>query len=544
MNELSRLAGERKDIQFEWHEDEFSNEENILIQEFIDWDNPGKNEMFLAVLNYALEYLLVAGDNDLQNRSNIKNAFAEKKLYIDTNVIFYCLGINGTVHEEANRTFLKKCRECQEQIYISYYANLELMRTLDHFISELERLNSPAIHNTRICVRMQNKDVYSYYILWSRQRKKLTEPKYFKQYLLDKYNKLIDEFEIVVERKIPIPEADLAENDTFQAYNEEIICQSDQNYDARNVFLIESLRKPDEKNLQSTRVIFISADKYLQKWDADRAKELPVVVAPNLWLILLARLISRSDDDYKCFISYINLTSAEPIISNKEYFTIVKVISDLVSDVSQQESVIDVMINEEFSFLNNEGEKRSNEFIVEKTINETERIRTKEIEELKAETAEAMKRLNKVEETVKNQKMALQDAERLNEEKSANAYKAYYDLKSEKDAIEEKSNELEKRLQESEEKHRKVRCYAIIAIITAAALAEMINIFIMKNPNPVTYRIFSALLSDSVCEPENMKEQYLQFIPYLLSGIAVIVDAIVIKFLKEPQKSKWNFWHK
>ena len=98
VNDIGGMIGDITKINVE----EFSPDEVQIIQEFIEWEDDDKNELLIAIANYALEYLLISGNNDLKDKKDLKAVFSNKRVYIDTNIIFYCLGINGSIHEEAN----------------------------------------------------------------------------------------------------------------------------------------------------------------------------------------------------------------------------------------------------------------------------------------------------------------------------------------------------------------------------------------------------------------------------------------------------------
>ena len=530
VKELGNLIGETS--KFQEYTEDFKPEECRIIQEFIEWENEGKDKMLTAVANYALEYLLVSGNNELQNKKNINNVFANKKLYVDTNILFYCIGINGTVFEEANRTFLAKCKECREQIFVSYYTDKELRDTISHFVNEINRLHSPLLRNSKINSFISNKDVYSYYLAWSGKQHSLTDAKYYKQFLLDKYEQLIEEFDIQVERAEPFREEILQANEMFCDYEQEIFSKSATNYDARNVFYIESKRMQDEINLQNANTIFISADKELQKWDAQRnRKTAPVVVAPNLWLLLLARLISRSDDDFKCFISYINLSSGEMVITNKEFFEVVKTINDIVEDVRQQESVINVMVEEEFAFLNNGEEKKTSDFIKEKTEEKVHSILENKIQRLEnsveslsqrvAETEEYNDRLEAaIEEKDKKiveQKMVLIENEQINEKDRSRQYAEYDLLRSENEKLKRRWRNL------------KVAGYILLILfITVPIVYEFCSVFVAKNQNPISLQVFNYFVHESVFDTENKMDKYWDTVCGIASLIVISIDVFFI----------------
>lgn len=496
-----------------------SDEENSIIQRFIDWENDGKNKLLIAIANYALEYQLVSGNSRLMEQKSLKNVFSGKKLYIDTNIIFYCLGINGDVYENSTRSFLAKCRECQEEIIISYYTDKELRQTIEHFANEIGHYNSPLIHNARIRYYISNKDVYAYYIRWANTKKVLTDAKFFKNHLLEKYEELINQFGIKVEHAEPLREEELQADPKFIEYESNIPCNSIINYDARNVYLIESKRNAGEKDLQTVNTIFISADKKLQEWDMRRKKMAPVVIAPNYWLLLLARLISRSDDDFKCFISYINMPTPEPIINNKEFFQVVKIINDIIEDVHQQENVLAIMVEEEFAFLNNNGDKRSPEFIRVKTEEEAQKIITEQVDCLTRQLTETIERVDSLEKKNTEQKIALIEKEEMSEKAQIKAYG---------DAL--KISELEKQLMDERKQNKIFRVIFFVAIMAIPVLFycyELIDILVNKNPNPISWKVFYKLFHESILESENLQEQYITWLLKMETLIIALYEILM-----------------
>lgn len=533
VNDLNNILD--GNISLETSMSEMSPDENSIVQEFVEWENEEKNKMFHALANSALEYLLVSGDIGLLKRQDIRSAFVGKKLYIDTNILFYCMGINGKEFETANRAFLKKCRECKEEIIVSYYTDCELKTTISHFVKEIQRLKSPLMHRQNIYSWITNKDVYSYYLIWSRGQKALTDAKFFEKFLIKKYEDLIKEYNITVERTSPLSEEVLEESDVFKEYETQIISTTEINYDARNIFLIETKRGSIETSLQNTNTIFITADKSLQRWDAARKKEVPVVVAPNLWLLLLSRLVSRSVDDFKCFISYINMLNTEQVISNKEFFEVVKVISDIVEDVRQQENVLEVMIEEEFAFLENSGEKRTSEFIVDRTEAETNRILSEKVSVLEKNLNDTNERLEKSESTLRE---VLSGQEQMDASVRREAYEEAIKLENEKKVLEEenidlkKENEiLTKKIQCRNLCVKRILCVFLILLITLPLIFELINVFLLKDPNPISWRLVNELLNKSVCEPENIEEIYLTLIYGVFIFIVGTLDWFFIKAL-------------
>jgi len=115
-----------------------------------------------------------------------------------------------------------------------------------------------------------------------------------------------------------------------------------------------------------------------------RKLDIPLIVPPELWMVLLTRFISRSDNDYKSFINFINIKGArDEVINNKEFFVIVKAIEDITDDLQQQESIIDALVEEKFSYLEKElNEDITPEQVYDKTKEKAEKMLSTQINTL------------------------------------------------------------------------------------------------------------------------------------------------------------------
>ncbi len=60
-----------------------------------------------------------------------------KEIYIDTNIIFRALGINGESLKSVMIAFLKKCCQARIKVKISRFTKNEFDNTIDHYISKI-----------------------------------------------------------------------------------------------------------------------------------------------------------------------------------------------------------------------------------------------------------------------------------------------------------------------------------------------------------------------------------------------------------------------
>src|SRR5690606_14831408 len=115
--------------------------------------------------------------------------------------------------------------------------------------------------------------------------------------------------------------------------------------DAKNIYLIEFLRNGHYSNLFDCKYYFISADQLLRKWDYTQNSSIPVVLLPSQWMSILLRYLNRSSDDFKSFVSFLNISNGEKGISNENLQLILSGISEITTDFTQQNKIVSEMIN-------------------------------------------------------------------------------------------------------------------------------------------------------------------------------------------------------
>jgi hypothetical protein len=93
-------------------DDSFNSEEKEIINSFLQWENDGKNKAIFDISSYSLEYCLITNNETKQTfqLQNLKN----KDFYLDTNVLFRAIGINGESRAMRTITFLRKFNEAAE----------------------------------------------------------------------------------------------------------------------------------------------------------------------------------------------------------------------------------------------------------------------------------------------------------------------------------------------------------------------------------------------------------------------------------------------
>ena len=89
----------------------------------------------------------------------------------------------------------------------------------------------------------------------------------------------------------------------------------------------------------------------LHSWDIKyhSKNSVPIVIHPSEWLSLILRYVERTNDDFKSFVSFLNIKSQEQVLSDEQINIILAGISELTSDIETQRYLLETIIEEDFS---------------------------------------------------------------------------------------------------------------------------------------------------------------------------------------------------
>ena len=95
----------------------------------------------------------------------------------------------------------------------------------------------------------------------------------------------------------------------------------------------------------------MSSDWSLHSWDIKyhSKNSVPIVIHPSEWLSLILRYVERTNDDFKSFVSFLNIKSQEQVLSDEQINIILAGISELTSDIETQRYLLETIIEEDFS---------------------------------------------------------------------------------------------------------------------------------------------------------------------------------------------------
>ncbi len=353
-----------------------------LINGFLDWENEQKNIAIFNLASYALEFCLLTSKKD----SSLKlESLKHKTFYLDTNILYRAIGINGEDRKLRTLSFFRKLKESEDDIKISKVTWDEFEGSLKSYVKRLRRSETPAIRSKVYTEYISYDDIYRYYHLWASKRSNATID-LFVDWMKASMKSLIEDFDIEIVTFTPYsPEKQKEQLNDMAAqimgFGKGKLFDTAMN-DACNIAWVEFSRKAGEKTLFSTKTFLISSDHGLYMWDAKyHSKDTPIVVMPSQWLSLLLRYVARSNDDFRSFVCFLNIQDKEGVLSAEQINAILLGITEMTDNVEQQRHFLETIIEREFK--DGAGGK-TNDQLRAIARNESERMLQNELDEMRA----------------------------------------------------------------------------------------------------------------------------------------------------------------
>jgi len=345
--------------------DYLSDKQKQIVQGFLDWDNAEKNISLCNVVYCCLEYCLLV-NGDAPNKL-LHDVIREREIYLDTNIIFRVLGINGVAYQKVIEAFLSKCLQAKIKIIVSSLSRKEFFDSIDYYCKKIAQFPRG---NTYLYAYEQLSDysIFSFYESWHQEHPTLSL-KNFIHYIRSLYKKFIAKYGIIDDYQVPYSVYNSPEFKEKQksyalsirkikqelkpraAFETEYISDFGQrdNHDASIVHYIELLRR----NTQEEKEIFlISSDRALRYWDMKRSESLyPIVVYPSQLFLILIKLCGRSSDDYGSFVSFINIRAKSKQITPETANIIISGISSITEDLETQKVLVSAVYDDEFQSI-------------------------------------------------------------------------------------------------------------------------------------------------------------------------------------------------
>lgn len=341
--------------------EDFHPDEKDMIHGFLSWEDSEKNIALGNIVYCCLEYcLLVNGDSP--NRF-LKGIMRKREVYLDTNIIFRALGINGISRQKVVEAFLKKCKQAKIKLIISMHTKNEFSETITHYVSQIAAFSRGDVYDGAY-EQLADYTIYSFYDDWRKTHKGVSLL-YFKRYIEALYKTMVSQYDIADDERIPRHIFDSEEFKNIRnRYSTEIRKTKQElrpyyigedyyydysrkdSHDATIVHYAELQRGRD--GLESD-IFVVSSDKSLRYWDMSRTDtNYPIVVYPSQLFLILIKLCGRSDSDFDSFVSFINIRTNTHQMTPDQANIILSGISSITEDIKTQKHLVSSICGERF----------------------------------------------------------------------------------------------------------------------------------------------------------------------------------------------------
>lgn len=139
-------------------------EDSKIINGFLDWDNEEKNVSIFNLASYAIEYCLMTSR---KGTSLQLDKLQKKVFYLDTNLLYRAIGINGEDRKERTLSFFRKLRDTNSTLKLSKITIEEYNRSIDGHIKKLKRDETPAVRSKAYTEYVDYNDIWYFYHDWA-----------------------------------------------------------------------------------------------------------------------------------------------------------------------------------------------------------------------------------------------------------------------------------------------------------------------------------------------------------------------------------------
>ena len=315
----------------------YNEEEKRIINDFLNFDDENKDKAIFDIVSLSLEYCILTGDSKQVYVQGIRN----KVFYLDSNIIYRAIGINGESRKELTLRFLEKCISNNIKLAISKYSEKEFKDSIEYHLKRIGRYKHRNINSDIYNKYSHGYDIYTFYYEWcsGRSNRDMT---FFKAHINNLYSELLDRFKIEVDFTEYFKDDDeelieiISSITSFKGEASNIILE----YDAKNILALKRLRhrtNDSNKKLLETKYYVISTDQALREWDYRvNFNKTPLILLPSQWLAIMLRFVGRTSDDYKSFISFLNLRQNGDSLDSEKLHAILSGISELTEDLNYQ----------------------------------------------------------------------------------------------------------------------------------------------------------------------------------------------------------------
>ena len=322
---------------------EASSEEIAVLDDFITWDNPHKNELLYSIVSCCYEYCMLSVK---KNTISVDNLFFGKRFYLDANIIFRLAGFNNDEREYVTKMFVKKCREAKIELIITDKTYTEINRVIDGQISWIKGftkgqapIKPEALQ--KIAFTYKANDFYALYYSWCQSSgNHFNDYNTFRSYLYNQIREVLSTISYEDTDDFSTEKQDEFENLVIDLYRHKYEhynnpTRASLETDINNLLYVRSVRRAS-----SAKTI----------WGTNQFQGVPLVVIPSVWLSILLKLTGRAEDDYKAFCSFLRLPAQGSQTEVIDADMLTEILSKKTTEAEVKERIITELVQNSGSF--------------------------------------------------------------------------------------------------------------------------------------------------------------------------------------------------
>ena len=436
------------------------------VHDFIEWQDGSKNIALSNLVFACLEYcMLVNGDKP---NNLLVDSIRKREIFLDTNILFRAIGINGKSRQHTVLSFLKKCKQAKLKLYVSHQTKMEFEDSIKYYIDQIKEYPRGEIY-LGAYEQLSDYKMFSYYEDWKIEHPGLAL-RFFEYHINSQYDTLIKEYDISNDVKIPNALFESKEfKETRNRYTDSIrrkkqdaksvYMSEDYHYskrdshDATVVTYIEALRDSEENEKD---IFFVSSDKVLRFWDMDRAdRQYPIVIYPSQLFLVLIKMCGRSENDFDSFVRFINIKPKKNQISAEKANIILAGISSITNDLETQKMLVSSICDGQYQDIIQNAEENDKLYqaiqsVCQKYLEEELKQKEEKIVSLQEHASNTAKQIESLEEISVEDKKEISSLRGQVEQQVS-------DINAKNKTIDEKNKEISE-IHKKSEKHKEQIC--------------------------------------------------------------------------------------
>lgn len=293
-------------VDFERDHNTYNEQEKIIINRFLNWDNEEKNKCVYNIINKAYDYCCMTTNN--YNNCGIN--LSEWNFYFDSNVFFRLAGFSSKPGRDLLHRFVEVARKLNLHLKFTNFTKCEIFNAIDRRINLIRHIcEDYALISPDEFINYTSPDIsiefYRIFYKWCKDNGNVNY-ELFTSYIYSRMHKILEDFEeddngisYDTERRGNVRTIYESMKSSIQKKPE-----SSLKADLNNILFM----KDKMKETNGEKFCLITIDSCMVKWVKKMFVGLTLAELPSVWLSVLLKYYGRTTNkDYDAFCNFISL---------------------------------------------------------------------------------------------------------------------------------------------------------------------------------------------------------------------------------------------